>query len=111
MLIDFFVWEWEIALSNLVCASLTEDPYGVVQKDIEKILEGFIRYLNVLESLEREFGKVVAREKEEVFGGGGEVEEYWTRVERDQVEGLRNGQFSFSLFSLFFENDLKEQTN
>ncbi|GAA5828296.1 hypothetical protein JCM5353_003289 [Sporobolomyces roseus] len=78
------------ALSNLVCASLTEDPYGVVQKDIEKILEGFIRYLNVLESLEREFGIVVAREKEEVFGGGGEVEEYWRRVERDQVEGLRN---------------------
>ncbi|KAF8344848.1 nucleoporin protein Ndc1-Nup [Amanita rubescens] len=32
-------------LSHYVCASLTEDQYGVVQRDIPKILEAMIRFL------------------------------------------------------------------
>ncbi|GAA5875593.1 hypothetical protein JCM3774_006112 [Rhodotorula dairenensis] len=39
------------ALSNLICASLTEDPYGVTQRDIPKVLEAFVRFLNALKSL------------------------------------------------------------
>lgn len=38
------------ALSHLVCASLTEDRYGVVQRDIPRILEAFLSYLDALES-------------------------------------------------------------
>ncbi|KAF8340213.1 hypothetical protein F5887DRAFT_862538, partial [Amanita rubescens] len=32
-------------LSHYVCASLTEDQYGVVQRDIPKILEAMVRFL------------------------------------------------------------------
>lgn len=39
------------ALADLLCASLKEDPYGVAQRDIPKILEGFVRYLDVLDDL------------------------------------------------------------
>ncbi|ORY72611.1 nucleoporin protein Ndc1-Nup [Leucosporidium creatinivorum] len=43
---------WAIgALANLLCASLQEDPYGVAQHDIPKILEAFVRYLDVLDDL------------------------------------------------------------
>ncbi|GAA5911686.1 nucleoporin NDC1 [Sporobolomyces salmoneus] len=77
------------ALSNLTCASLKEDPYGVAQRDIPKILEGFVRYLDVLASLEREF-ELLAKEKQEE-----EVRERWRRVERDTVgvvqDALRQG--------------------
>lgn len=41
------------ALANLLCASLKEDPYGVAQRDIPKILEGFVRYLDVLDNLSK----------------------------------------------------------
>lgn len=39
------------ALANLLCHSLQEDPYGVAQRDIPKILEAFVRYLVALENL------------------------------------------------------------
>ncbi|KAL8293115.1 hypothetical protein RQP46_000809 [Phenoliferia psychrophenolica] len=43
---------WAIqALANLLCRSLQEDPYGVAQRDIPKILEAFVRYLVALENL------------------------------------------------------------
>ncbi|KAM0792356.1 hypothetical protein ACM66B_005036 [Microbotryomycetes sp. NB124-2] len=41
------------ALANLLCASLKEDPYGVAQRDIPKILEGMILFLDALEKLEK----------------------------------------------------------
>ncbi|GAA5890298.1 hypothetical protein JCM16303_005323 [Sporobolomyces ruberrimus] len=73
------------ALSNLTCASLNEDPYGVAQRDIPKILEGFVRFLAVLEGLEREF-EVIAKEKEQSGGvEGKERGERWRRVERETV--------------------------
>jgi len=37
------------ALSYLVCASLTEDQYGIVQRDIPKILETFTSFLSAIE--------------------------------------------------------------
>ncbi|SCV69567.1 BQ2448_2587 [Microbotryum intermedium] len=39
------------ALSNLLCASLKEDTYGVAQRDIPRVLEGFVLYLNTLDAL------------------------------------------------------------
>jgi len=36
-------------LSHLACASLREDRYGVVQRDLPKILEAFLSFLGALE--------------------------------------------------------------
>ncbi|GLB40861.1 putative nucleoporin protein Ndc1-Nup [Lyophyllum shimeji] len=41
-------------LSHLVCASLTEDKYGVVQRDIPKILEAMLSYLSAIEEYHAE---------------------------------------------------------
>ncbi|KAK2467574.1 hypothetical protein APHAL10511_000429 [Amanita phalloides] len=42
-------WELDLVvfqmLGHYVCASLAEDPYGVVQRDIPKILEAMVRFL------------------------------------------------------------------
>jgi len=78
---------------------LNEDPYGVVQKDIAKILEGFVRFLQVLESLEKEFG-MLAREKEDKFGK--EDGERWRQVERDNLGVVKDGQFTLLLFRFEF---------
>jgi nucleoporin NDC1 len=47
-------------LSYLTCASLTEDRYGVVQKDIPKMLEAMILLLSAVEEYKAE---VVANSK------------------------------------------------
>ncbi|KAI9511523.1 nucleoporin protein Ndc1-Nup [Russula earlei] len=41
-------------LSRLVCMSLTEDRYGVVQRDIPRILEAFLAFLTAVEDARRE---------------------------------------------------------
>ncbi|KAF8154433.1 nucleoporin protein Ndc1-Nup [Crassisporium funariophilum] len=41
-------------LSHLTCASLTEDRYGIVQRDIPKILEAFVSYLSAIEEYQLE---------------------------------------------------------
>jgi len=41
-------------LSRLVCASLTEDRYGVVQRDIPRILEALLVFLMALEDAQKE---------------------------------------------------------
>ena len=41
-------------LSRLVCASLTEDRYGVVQRDIPRILEALLAFLIALEDAQKE---------------------------------------------------------
>ncbi|KAI0300488.1 nucleoporin protein Ndc1-Nup [Multifurca ochricompacta] len=41
-------------LSRLVCASLTEDRYGTVQRDIPRILEALLTFLDALEDAQRE---------------------------------------------------------
>lgn len=43
-------------MSHLTCASLTEDRYGVVQRDIPKILEAFLSFLSVIEEYQLEIG-------------------------------------------------------
>jgi nucleoporin NDC1 len=41
-------------LSHLTCASLTEDRYGVVQRDIPRILEAFLSFLSAVEDYQIE---------------------------------------------------------
>ncbi|KAF4584895.1 hypothetical protein EYR40_001720 [Pleurotus pulmonarius] len=41
-------------LARLVCASLTEDRYGVVQRDIPKILEAMLSFLSEIETYQKE---------------------------------------------------------
>lgn len=50
-------------LSRLVCASLTEDRYGVVQRDIPRILEALLLFLTALEEAQKEI--VVSDDAEE----------------------------------------------
>ena len=45
-------------LAGLVCASLTEDRYGVVQRDIPHILEAFLSFLTALEEYHVEMTKL-----------------------------------------------------
>ncbi|GAA5822909.1 hypothetical protein JCM11251_004420 [Rhodosporidiobolus azoricus] len=78
------------ALSNLICASLTEDPYGVAQRDIPKILEAFVRYISVLDSLESELTELAERTP----GGQDEREKARKVVEKEVgevQEALRAG--------------------
>ncbi|GAA6029218.1 hypothetical protein JCM8097_003574 [Rhodosporidiobolus ruineniae] len=70
------------ALSNLVCASLTEDPYGVAQRDIPKVLEAFVRYLAVLDALADELTALA----EKTPGGQEEREKARRVVEREVGE-------------------------
>lgn len=44
--VDLVVFD---VLSHLVCASLTEDTFGVVQRDIPKILETMVKFLGEME--------------------------------------------------------------
>jgi nucleoporin NDC1 len=39
----------QIVISRFTCASLTEDRYGVVQRDIPRILEAFLSFLSAIE--------------------------------------------------------------
>jgi len=41
-------------LSRLVCASLTEDRYGVMQRDIPRILEALLVFLTAVEDAQKE---------------------------------------------------------
>src|ERR1700722_20700163 len=41
-------------LSHLICASLTEDPFGVVQRDIPRTLEAFLTFLDAIEEYHAE---------------------------------------------------------
>jgi hypothetical protein len=41
-------------LSRLVCASLTEDRYGVGQRDIPRILEALLVFLTALEDVQKD---------------------------------------------------------
>ena len=43
-----------VVLSRLVCASLTEDRYGVVQRDTPKIIEALLSFLSALEDYQAE---------------------------------------------------------
>ncbi|EEB98438.1 hypothetical protein MPER_02049, partial [Moniliophthora perniciosa FA553] len=46
-------------LSHLVCASLSEDRYGVVQRDIPKILEALLSFLSAVEEYQLELNALI----------------------------------------------------
>jgi nucleoporin NDC1 len=46
-----------VGLAYLVAHSLTEDPYGVVQRDLPRVLEALVSYLVALEALAQELEK------------------------------------------------------
>ncbi|KAF8550767.1 hypothetical protein OG21DRAFT_1499585 [Imleria badia] len=71
-------------LAGLVCASLTEDRYGVVQRDIPRILEAFLSFLTALEEHHVEVTKLyVPPTPDEITEGDLKVlrEKERTRVE------------------------------
>ena len=70
------------ALSNLICSSLKEDPYGVTQRDIPKVLEAFVRYLSVLDALAAE----LEAQADKALGGPDEREHARKVVEREVGE-------------------------
>lgn len=43
------LWWWRLVLTHLVCKSLTEDTYGLVQPSIPRILEALLAYLTSIE--------------------------------------------------------------
>ena len=46
-----------VGLAYLVAHSLTEDPYGVVQRDLPRVLEALVSYLVALEAFAQELEK------------------------------------------------------
>ena len=54
MLTVFFFAITTAVLCRLACASLTEDRYGVVQRDIPKIVEALLAFLTALEDFQAE---------------------------------------------------------
>ncbi|KAF9219115.1 hypothetical protein BS17DRAFT_790045 [Gyrodon lividus] len=74
-------------LSGLVCASLTEDRYGVVQRDIPRIIEAFLSFLSALEEYQVEVSKLyVPPTPEEVTHDDSKILE---EKERTRVEVAR----------------------
>ncbi|KAI1792249.1 nucleoporin protein Ndc1-Nup [Ganoderma leucocontextum] len=56
-------------LCRLTCASLTEDAYGVVQRDIPRILEALLASLTALEEYQAELNAKYALPPPDVLGG------------------------------------------
>lgn len=73
-----------IVLAGFTVASLEEDAYGVLQKDIPKILEAFTSYLIMLENYTRELEAAAVASNMETKA---QVEEGLTRVVEPLVRG------------------------
>ena len=87
------------ALSNLICASLTEDPYGVTQRDIPKVLEAFVRFLSALKSLSADLEAAA----DAVAGGQDEMDRARRMVEKEVGE-VEDSESRFAV-SLLLEFD------
>jgi nucleoporin NDC1 len=74
-------------LAGLVCASLAEDRYGVVQRDIPRIIEALLSFLSALEEYEVEVSNLyVPPTPEEVTQNDSKILE---EKERTRVEVAR----------------------
>jgi nucleoporin NDC1 len=81
---------WATALSHFVCASLSEDRYGVVQRDIPRILEAFLSFLSAIEEYQVEVNaKYIPPTPEELSQGDTKVLE---AKETIRVEVARAGE-------------------
>ena len=58
-----------LVLCRLACASLKEDTYGIVQRDIPKILEALLAFLTALEDYQAELNAKYALPPPDVLAG------------------------------------------
>lgn len=88
-------------LTHLVCASLTEDRYGVVQRDIPKILEAMLSFLSEIEACQKEVNALYTPPPTNVRLSVKELDE--SEFVRGQVEraGEVLGEVGDGEFSLF----------
>ncbi|OJA18737.1 hypothetical protein AZE42_12235 [Rhizopogon vesiculosus] len=78
------------ALSHLVCTSLSEDRYGVVQRDIPRILEAFLSFLSAIEEYQVEVNaKYIPPTPEELSQGNAKILE---GKETIRIEVARAGE-------------------
>jgi len=96
-----------LVLSHLVCASLTEDKYGVVQRDMPKIIEAMLSLLSAVEDYHAE---VKARYVPVEFEGQNVTVEELRKAEAMRVDvtaaseglvGVIDGAFLSCRFSPF----------
>jgi len=68
-------------LTHLTCASLTEDRFGVVQRDIPRILEALLSFLSAIEEYQDEIkAKYKVPVSEELTAAGMDAKEVEARV-------------------------------
>ena len=68
-------------LTHLTCASLSEDRFGVVQRDIPRILEALLSFLSAIEEYQAEINaKYKPPTNEELTGAGMSARELEAKV-------------------------------
>ena len=72
-------------MSNLLCASLKEDPYGVAQRDIPRVLEALVRYLGTLDELARQLTETAEKQSPE-------IKERWIVEIEAQIGEVQRGE-------------------
>lgn len=68
-------------LTRLACASLQEDRYGVVQRDLPKILEAFLSFLGALEDYRAEIVMECPSHEDITASSGKEQEDKLRRLQ------------------------------
>jgi nucleoporin NDC1 len=94
-------------LSHLTCASLTEDRYGVVQRDIPKILEAFLSFLSAVEEYRVEISAqdTLTASNEDISNLSPDVLRDKERVREEVIKAteilnfMEDGEFIFSFLS------------
>jgi nucleoporin NDC1 len=87
-------------LSYLACASLKEDRYGVVQRDLPKILEALLSFLGALEDYRAEIVKTCPSH-EDISASTGKEQEDKVRLLQEitqavePLDRLQDGTSSF----------------
>ena len=70
-----------LVLTRLACASLKEDRYGVVQRDLPKVLEAFLSFLGALEDYRAEIVEECPNHEDIVNSSGKELEDKLRRLQ------------------------------
>ena len=68
-------------MTHLACASLKEDRYGIVQRDLPKILEAFLSFLGALEDYRAEIVKECPSHEDIAASSGEEQEDKLRRLQ------------------------------
>ena len=90
-----------VVLAHLACTSLKEDRYGVVQRDLPKILEAFLSFLEALENYREEIVKGCPSHEDIAAASGKEQEDKLRRQQKmtqavEPLDQLRDGACLFS---------------